>query len=338
MQATASLLHPSHLQGQVVDSSNHPVQSALVYTEDPLFATLTDKKGYFRLGDLPAGPITVRAERGGFVGIEFELRLPPDSTVGIGLKLLRTAIPFGTVHIDSGSDAGRQGRTVRVVSEQGQPIVYANVTAEGGTTRITDEKGEISLGGGKRQTLSLRVARIGFAPWFGKVNLPTDAVMTVTLPSIAQALAPVTVTGAAAVTSPLVHSGFYARWMMRLKGALSADFIGPEELELRHPDKITNVLRGLDGVMVKCDAQNNCYAFSTHSSTLDVTQSCPMAIMIDGLQQYPTPGSLVNIDALLDANDVAAVEVYARAGNMPITLQANDTKCGVIAFWTGSRR
>jgi len=36
-------------------------------------------------------------------------------------------------------------------------------------------------------------------------------------------------------------------------------------------------------------------------------------------------------------NDVMAIEVYERGGNMPISLQVNDTKCGVIALWTGSR-
>src|ERR1019366_9984204 len=73
IQAARPLLNPSHLQGQVVDSTNHPIRSALVYTENPLFATLTDKNGYFRLGELPSGPITVRAEHSGFVAIEFQL-------------------------------------------------------------------------------------------------------------------------------------------------------------------------------------------------------------------------------------------------------------------------
>ena len=84
VREAATLHNPSHLQGQVVDSAGRPVRSALVYTDDPLYADLTDKKGFFRLGELPAGPITIRAERTGFVPIEFQLRLPPDSTVGIG--------------------------------------------------------------------------------------------------------------------------------------------------------------------------------------------------------------------------------------------------------------
>ncbi len=40
---------------------------------------------------------------------------------------------------------------------------------------------------------------------------------------LAQALAPVTVTGEATIKSPLKLTGFYDRWMMRQKGTLSGD-------------------------------------------------------------------------------------------------------------------
>ena len=309
-----------------------------MYTEDPLYAALTDKKGFFRLGELPPGPITVRAEHSGFVPIELQLRLPPDSTVGIGLKLLPAAVLVGTMQIDSGSNAGTQGRLVRVVSDHGQPIMYANVTLEGSTSRITDEKGEVNLGVGARQKFSVRVSRIGFAPWFGKVDLPAVATMTVTLPQIAQVLAPVRVAGAPQMKTPLQLTGFYDRWIMREKGTLSAVFIGPEELEFRHPNKITNMLSGLNGVQIRqlnskgLGMNDNLIAYSTTSA--DALTLCPMAVLIDGHQERPP----VFIDRVIDANAVMAIEVYDRGGNMPIGLQANDTVCGVLAFWTGSRR
>jgi hypothetical protein len=334
IQAAVPLLNPSHLQGQVVDSTNHPIRSAFVYTEDPLFATLTDKNGYFRFGELPSGPITVRAEHSGFMSIEFQLRLPPDSTVGVGLKLLRGETPSGKMQLDSTSGAGAQGRLVRVVSEHGQPIMYANVTLEGATTRITDEKGEINLGIGKRQEFTVRVARIGFAPWFGKVDLPASATMTVTLPRIAQTLAPVTVNGEASPKTALALTGFYDRWMMRQRGALSAVFIGPEEIEFRHPTKVTRMLQGLNGVRLICDITGNCAIHSTSQTSLQVGGGCPMAILLDGNQLY----GAVNVDQLINVADVMAIEVYPHGGNMPINLQANDTNCGVVAFWTGSRR
>ncbi len=338
VREAAAVHNPSHLQGQVVDSAGRPIRSALVYTEDPLYADLTDKKGFFRLSELPAGPITIRAERTGFVPIEFQLRLPPDTTVGIGLKLIPAAVRLGSIRIDSGSDAGVQGRVVRVVAENGQPVMYANVTLEGAMTRITNEKGEVDLGTGKAQKFTVRVSRIGFAPWFGKVDFPSVAAMTVTLPQIAQTLAPVTVNGSREIKSPLQLTGFYDRWIMRQKGALSAVFIGPEELEFRHPGRITSMLSGLNGVQVKrfegkgLGTSENMVAYATTSA--DILQMCPMAVLVDGHQERPP----VFIDRVLDANAVMAMEVYNRGANMPIGLQADDNACGVIAFWTGSRK
>jgi hypothetical protein len=336
VRAAAPLRDPSYLQGQVVDSAGRPVRSAVIYTEDPLFATLTDKKGFFRLSELPAGPITVRAERTGFVPIEFQLRLPPDTTVGIGLKLLSAPTRMGTMQIDSGPNVG-PGRIVRVVAANGQPIMYANVVLEGATTRITNENGEINLRAGKRQQFTLRVSRIGFGPWFGKVDFPSVATVTVTLPQIAQMLPSVTVNGSPAIKTPLQLTGFYDRWMQREKGALSAVFIGPEELDFRHPGKITSMLRGLNGVQVQklkglgMD-EDNLVAYATTSA--NIMQMCPMAVLVDGHQEPPP----VYLDRVLDANAVMAVEVYNRGANMPIGLQADDTACGVLAFWTGSRK
>ena len=328
------LINPAHLQGQVVDSTNHPLRSALVYTEDPLNAAMTDKNGYFKFGELPSGPITIRAEHRGFVPIEFQLRLPPDSTVGIGLKLLPATTPIGTMQLDT---MAAQGRIVKVVSEHGQPIMYANVTLEGATARITDEKGELNLGPGARKKFSVRVARIGFAPWFGVVDLPPNATMTVILPQIAQVLAAVTVsssTGGQQNKLSLPLGGFYDRWMMRQKGTLTGVFIGPEEMEFRHPVKVSRMLAGLNGIRLICDMSGDCSIQSTNPGGILPGTACPLAIVLDGTQIY----GQVNVDALINVNDVMAIEVYERGGNVPIGLQVNDTKCGVVAFWTGSRR
>jgi hypothetical protein len=47
---------------------------------------------------------------------------------------------------------------------------------------------------------------------------------------------------------------------------------------------------------------------------------------------------VVDLNKYIDATDVAAIEVYVRGGNMPISLQADDNACGVIAIWTGARK
>jgi hypothetical protein len=258
------------------------------------------------------------------------------------------------------SAAHGQARKLKVIAVDSAPIPYAYVTVEGGIGQITDEKGEVSFGAGNKQTLVVRVQRIGYQPWFGKLDLPDTAVtLTQPLMRIAQSLSAVTVRGAAAVKS-LQLSGFYDRWMMRQKGALSAVFIGPEELEFRHPDKITNVLRGLNGVKFIRSCEGEQVAFSS-------SNQCQMAILIDGMQQCPSagcknnaaanmasgaqsskkncdsPGNLnastaVILDQILDASNVAAIEVYNRGGNVPVSISASDQACGILAFWTGSRK
>jgi hypothetical protein len=238
-----------------------------------------------------------------------------------------------------------------VVTVDSQPVPYAYVMIGGGLGRITDEKGEVNLGAGKISSLSATVRRIGFQPWGGKLDFPdTVAVMTVVLSSTAQTLAGVRVTGAKSVAS-LTMRGFYDRWQMREKGLLSATFIGPEEIEFRHPDKITNMLYGLNGVSFRKSVEGEQVAYSLGGT-------CMMAVVVDGMQQCPMRGCIggdhsqflaakkdtlnervaVLIDRILDANDITAIEVYTRGGNMPTSLQISDPGCGVIAFWTGSRK
>jgi hypothetical protein len=266
-----------------------------------------------------------------------------------------------------------QTRRIKVVSADTMPIPFAYVTVEGGYGQITDEKGEVSLGAGNQQTLVVRVQRIGYQPWFGKIDAAdTATVFRVPLLRIAQSLSTVTVTGTAAVNS-LKLTGFYDRWMMRQKGALSAVFIGPEEIEFRHPDKITNVLRGLNGVAFRRSCEGEQVAFG-------VNGTCQMAILVDGNRQCPSSGckglfggsgstsgalsgtkgtqtarsasskwscdspdnlnatNSVILDQVVNANDVAAIEVYNRGGNIPVSLSASDQACGIIAIWTGSRK
>lgn len=271
-------------------------------------------------------------------------------------------IAFATALVSALPSAGQaQLCKLRVVSTDGQPVVYAFVTIEGGVGQITDERGEISLGAGKKKTVSATVRRIGYQPWGGKFDLPdTAAVLTVTLSRFAQALNEVRITDSSSNSRiGLKLQGFYDRWMMRQKGTLSATFIGPEEIEFRHPAKITDVLSGLNGVSVghtnRGDAVLNNY-----------NGQCHPAILVDGMEQCPAlgckcaacsgkiteidprrpsqPGSgdpeatLVLIDRILNANDVTAIEVYTRGGNMPVSLQVSDPGCGVVAFWTGSRK
>ena len=281
-----------------------------------------------RDGAIATPPVALRL--GAARIVRRDLVLSAMATVAEGVADTVASAGNGTPHL------------LRVISADGKPVVYANVSLSGGTVRITNDRGEVSLGPGRIYAVTTSVKRIGFKPWFGTIDFPDAAsVVTVTLTHVAQYLAEVKITGQKNPSSPFVQ-GFYDRWMMRQKGLLSATFIGPEEIEFRHPDMITNVLRGVLGVQFQYGGADPLYyvAYSTDAP------NCPMAVVIDGIQQYPEHGmhgavetmEPVYINQRVSANDVMAVEVYARGANMPISLQVNDTRCGVIAIWTGSRR
>jgi hypothetical protein len=334
-QAPPPLVQLSHLQGQIVDSAGRPLRSAMIETDDPARAAISDKNGFFRLKNLPAGPITISVRHAGYVATGFQLRLPPDSTVGIGVKLMPDAAALSgtTAKVDTAVSYHGASMMLRVISSDSQPLAHASVTVEGGLPQITDAKGEMSLGGGGDQLFTFSVRRLGYAPWFGKVEFPDSAsVYTVTLAPIVHDLSTVVVKGARAIMTPLEVAGFYDRWQMRQRGALSAVFIGPEELEFRHPAKITDMLAGLNGVKIVRDKLGNMIPYSTQIASLH-GDMCAMAILIDGHQMRD-----VILDQYLVPNEVMGIEVYSRTGNTPITLHANNNVCGIIAVWTGSQK
>lgn len=167
-----------------------------------------------------------------------------------GLRILVFTLALGVILPAS---VLAQTTVLKVIGSDSVPVPFAWVSVEGGTANITDEKGTVSLGAIRHGTLTVEVRRIGYQPWFGKLEFPdTATTLTVTLPCLAQQLAGVTVTGEA-VKTQLELTGFYDRWFMRQKGTLSATFIGPEEIEKRHPSNTSDMLYGLNGVTMVHD-------------------------------------------------------------------------------------
>ena len=303
----------------------------------------TDSAGNYAACGVPReASLTISAAHGSVatLPVRFRLGAAPIARRDVTLPSRSATVAEGVADTSGGGTM----HLLRVVSADGKPIVYANVSIAGGIVRITNAKGEIPLGAGRIHMTTASIRRIGFSPWFGTIDFPdTASAVTVTLSHVAQQLGELRITGQKNPSSPFVQ-GFYDRWLDRQKGLLSATFIGPEEIEFRHPDLISNMLRGLNGVKLVNFGQGVMFqvAFAT-----DVP-SCPMAIVVDGIQRYPLTTYRANgappavtpvfIDQAVPANEVMGVEVYPRGGNIPISLQVNDTKCGVIAFWTGARR
>jgi hypothetical protein len=239
--------------------------------------------------------------------------------------------------------AGAQDRVLRVTSTDSEPIAYAFVQANGGRAMLTDEGGRVSIGAGKKQTLTIDVRRIGYTPYYGKIDFPDTAItIPIVLQSISQQLSSVKVT-ADKSKSPLERSGFYRRWLDSQKGVTSAAFIGPEEIEKRNESRVSIILGSINGIRVTRTSNGN-------NVMVSGTSSCGMAIIIDGRQVCPNAGcrlldtsagmtdmNSVLIDQVIDLSSVAGIEVYRRGGNMPSDFHV-DGECGAVALWTGSRR
>jgi hypothetical protein len=257
----------------------------------------------------------------------------PRRVARLDLPLMSRAA-LAALAADSARATGSRRYRLRVLSEQGDPIAYANVSLDGGAVHTTNEFGELGLGATMPEPTTATVRRIGFEPWTGRAKFSDSmTVITIPLKRTAQLLGTVRVGAQREASSPFLK-GFYDRWEQAQKGALSGTFIGPEEIEFRHPSKVTRMLQGLNGVRLICDPHGDCAVQASHPGAIHIGDGCPMAIALDGQQLY----GQVNIDQMINANDVMAIEVYPRGGNTPISLQLNDTKCGLVAFWTGSRR
>lgn len=238
--------------------------------------------------------------------------------------------------------ARAQERVLHVVSVDSQPVAYAFVQANGGHAQLTDEDGRVSMGPGKKQTFTVEVRRIGYTPFYGKIDLPDTAItIPVILAPLSQQLGKVKVTADKSKSS-LELSGFYRRWLAGQKGVTSALFIGPEEIDKRNTSRVSALLSGVSGISMSRTNNGN--------TVITTGGGCGMAIIIDGRQVCPTAGcniqdthagltdaNSVLIDQVIDINSVAGIEVYRRGGNMPSDFHV-DGECGAVALWTGARK
>src|SRR5665213_837767 len=113
-----------------------------------------------------------------------KLRTPP-----------RTLIAMMLACSMSPSRLAAQSTVLRVLGIDSVAVPFAWVSVEGAAARITDDAGNVSLGASRRKTLSVEVRRIGYQPWFGKLDAAdTASVHIVMLSRLTQQLGGVTIT------------------------------------------------------------------------------------------------------------------------------------------------
>lgn len=198
----------------------------------------------------------------------------------------------------------------------------------------TDSLGHFALAGVPRGTRTLEVRAIGYAVAYVVVDVegPEVTAATVTLTPLRLALDTVRVRARATTLDGI--PGLAER---RLHGG--GVLLTPEELTLRNPAKVVDLLAGVPGAIVRQGEFGPLPGFrGVHGGT------CNATVALDG---RIIPWSDTNpIENVVNLVDVRAVEIYPRWMEAPLEFQRtflridrpSDHPCGVILLWTGLRQ
>ena len=201
------------------------------------------------------------------------------------------------------------------------PAVEVRVTETGRRTRSAED-GRFELSGLPSGTIHVIARRIGFAPADFTLTLDPGEQRDVTI-----ALVPFSVRlDEVKVLSPRAQQ-LYADFEKRRASEMGR-FMTSEEIEKRDVRLPSDLFRGIPGLRVINDGDNNVVIESSREST---QKSCPMRFFLNGVS-FPLNG--VPLDAYLDAAVIAAIEVYRGLSTVPSEFAGEESRCGVIVIWT----
>jgi hypothetical protein len=104
--------------------------------------------------------------------------------------------------------------------------------------------------------------------------------------------------------------------------ATMGHLITRDQIERQHPFRVTDLLRTIPGIEV---------VPAPYGDVVRTSGGCTPLVYLDGIR-FPLMGE--PIDAIVNPNDLEAIEVYPHAAAVPAELGAPGAACGVIALWT----
>lgn len=205
---------------------------------------------------------------------------------------------------------------------------------------VTDSTGSVVLRAPFVGMFSLRLRRIG---WHlvhePEVMLAAGAVADLDLVAreIAVELDPIAITvdGVEMFVPPRLR-GFYRR---RARGR--GWFLTAEDLETRNPMRITHALSMIPGVRlytvdgshmtVRMNTAMGMFGSNASPAGGNKIPGCPPLLYLDGT---PIGGIDDMLDTIVFPHEVAGIEVYRRASELPAEFSGSRSGCGVIVIWT----
>jgi len=291
----------------------------------------TGANGMFVLCNVPgAGSVYLSANRGADTTdvielfpaksglLRRELYLGASRTVAVADSTPRTdtAAPLPRrIHL---GDERLRGTVV--TADGDRPLAGAMVRIADGPQTRTDARGEWTLANAPAGTRMLEVRAIGYFPENRPVDvIPGAAPLTVPLVTFKAMLDTVRITVRRAQDR---SSGTFDE---RRRSGMGR-YITAEEIERRNVFWLSDMFRMIPGVRLDGGGFDRTILVRD-----DFGQNCAPSVYIDGLYMWRL--SAFEIDALLPAQQVRGVEIYAGAAT-PFEYQRTVPACGAILIWT----
>ena len=241
-------------------------------------------------------------------------------------------------HLIVGTAQAQEMRTISgtVTDSGGRYIAY--VTLDGGAKyrAITNAVGEYKLLVPQNLGIEVLVRRIGFLPTKIKVLPGADTTIMVPLQQLAVLMQTQIVRAQQTVRS-LELRGFYERMLETQNGALNGDYVLPEEIEMRSPTRVSQLLETRRGVLVRrvgaCNIIVQCFRVFGQGG-------CAATVFLDGQRLNPLQiasndlSGAPPVDELIPVSSVSGIEVYPRGALAPPKFQSLGGTCAIVLIWT----
>lgn len=240
------------------------------------------------------------------------------------LSILALVASVGSAHaqIERGATRGAIRGTVK--DSAGRPIVGAQVVVKNTDIRATSGiDGRYLLRGVWPGATEVRAQRLGFQIQSATVSVKQSdtASADFVMPDIAYL--PEVSTDAVATSTRM--ASFEQR---RARGG--GGFITRADIERRHPNKLSEMLRSVAGVSIKSSSivGQPAVVEIERSSHAISNRTCEVQLYVDG-HPYPR-GSIDDFPP----ETVEGIEIYRGGAELPSELRADNAGCGAIGIWT----
>jgi len=353
---------PTGVEGVVVDSAGQPLANAKLVVRDTarigaaaLRRTMgeSDSVGRFRIVGLPPGAHVLEVQRDEYEPAGFRFDIAGGITAQVRITLQRDPLwaelkrvadsiivadradSIASARAEAAAPPGvRYGKGTlagRVTTDGGAAVGRAQVQAMGTNFFTqTDTLGRFRLSDLPVGPYFLRARKVGYDPVVFGVTIvrgdTIDATVTLTPFSAArgQSMDTIRVTADADRLSRRLQ-GFNQR-----KASGRGFFVDRNEVILRRPQNLTDLLRGRANVQVERNPQTGDAV--VYGPRLSIGSGfCQLALIIDGTLIQNAQGG---IDSYVPIDMIAAIEVYNSGTSVPSEFARLGTDCGAIIVWT----